>query len=133
MGAEAMTIEVTRAHCLGGGNDVEIGTRLRAPGDLTIEEAEAKVRQDYAVVVPPVTARPVATSRPEKEKQDDPDKAPEPGTSEDTEEATDEDVEEATDGEVQTGEPAVETRDPAPPTSPTPTKPRTSRKGHKGA
>lgn len=128
MGAEAMTIEVTRAHCLGGGNDVEIGTRLRAPGDLTIEEAEAKVRQDFAVVVPPMTA-----SRPEKEKQDDPDKAPEPGTSEDTEAPTDEDAEEATDEEVQTGEPAVETRDPAPPTSPTPTKPRTSRKGHKGA
>lgn len=128
MGAEAMIIEVTRAHCLGGGNDVEIGTRLRAPGDLTIEEAEAKVRQDFAVVVPPVTA-----CRPQTEKQDDPEKAPEPGTSEDTEEATDEDVEEATDGEVQTGEPAIETRDPAPPTSPTPTKPRTSRKGHKGA
>lgn len=119
MGAEAMTIEVTRAHCLGGGNDVEIGTRLRAPGDLTIEEAEAKVRQDFAVVVPPVTA-----SRPQKEKQGDPEKAPEPGAPEVADEATDK--------EVQTGDPAVETRDPGSPASPT-SKPRTSRKAHKGA
>lgn len=51
MGAETTKIEVITAHCLGGGKDVFPGTILTAPGDLSQEEALAKVRIGYAVVV----------------------------------------------------------------------------------
>ena len=101
MGAERVTIKITKAHCLGGGRDVEIDHVMVAPGDLSVIEAETKVRMGYAVVVVddqiPTTASPEETPDPEEELED--------GASED----------------VETGDPAVETRDPA---SPTPNQPK---------
>ena len=106
MGAERVTIEIIKAHCLGGGKNVEIGEVMVAPGDLTPIEAETKVRMGYAVVVAddqiPATASQEDTTAPEGET--------ETGSSE----------------EVKTGDPGVEERDPA---SPTPNQPKSGRKG----
>lgn len=107
MGAERVTIEITKAHCLGGGKNVEIGTVMVAPGDLTPPEAEIKVRMGYAVVVGDDQIPTAVTP------EDDPD--PEGGT------------EAGSPDEIETRDPAVETRDPA---SPTPNAPKS--RGGKG-
>ena len=44
-----VTIEIITGHCLGGAdNNVYPGDRLEAPGRISIEAAEAKVRMGYA-------------------------------------------------------------------------------------
>lgn len=107
-GAGRITIEVIKAHCLGGGNDVEIGKIMVAPGDLSLVEAEIKVRMGYAVVVAddqiPTTASPEDETDPEKD-DTDPEGGTEVGSSE----------------EIETGDPTPESRDPA---SPRPNQPR---------
>jgi hypothetical protein len=115
MGAEATKLEVIRAHCLGGGKDVAVGTILTAPGDLSQEEALAKVRMGYAVVVEvkvdqiPTAAEVTATEE-------------EPAA-------------EGSSGPVEIGDPAVENRDPVEPTpsaapaATTVTKPKQKKKG----
>lgn len=113
MGAAATKLEVIRAHCLGGGKDVSVGTILTAPGDLSQEEALAKVRIGYAVVVKvdqiPTAAEVMATEE-------------EPAA-------------EGSSGPVEIGDPAVENRDPGEPTplaapaTTKVTKPKQKRKG----
>ena len=105
MGAERVTLEVVKSHCLGGGRNVEIGDVLTVPGDLKMEEAEAKVRLGYAVVVEDDQIPTTPTQ------EDDPN--PEGET------------EKGSPGAIETGDPTVETRDPA---SPNP-KPPTGKKG----
>lgn len=109
-GAERVTIEILKAHCLGGGTNVEIGHRMV----MSAKEAETKVRLGYAVVVVaedqiPTVATPDTTPNPEGE------------------------AEVGTPDEIETGEPAVETADPdvktQGPTSPTPNQPRTGGRG----
>jgi len=51
-GTKRLAIKITRSHCLGHGRDVEEGTILRAPGDLTIAEAKLKIGTGYAIEVP---------------------------------------------------------------------------------
>jgi hypothetical protein len=49
-----LTIKITVSHCRGGeGNDVEVGTILRAPGDLSIQKARELIGMNYAIEVKP--------------------------------------------------------------------------------
>ena len=48
---ELEAIEITSAHCLGAGVDIEEGTVLEVPRDITLVEAQRKVTARLAVPV----------------------------------------------------------------------------------
>lgn len=50
---EALSLRVTKGHCLGSGRgDVLVGAVLTVPEDLTVAEARQKVAIGYAVEIP---------------------------------------------------------------------------------
>ena len=104
-GAVRVTVEVTKAHCLGGGQDVEIGHKMV----LSAKEAEIKVRMGYAVVV-------------------EDDQIPTTASQEDETDPEEETTEVGSSENVETGDPTPESRDPVS-ASPTPTPPKPGGKG----
>lgn len=67
-----LEIEVTIGHCLGGpGNDVFPGDRLKAPGQISIASARAKVRDGLAKLVSErLEPEPVVSRDPAPESRD---------------------------------------------------------------